>query len=337
MCFIYIFRNKTSAKRGAAIEAASREVTMTVIRLLNVVLCTMLIFATGCNRMPDPASTNDLRKAVCTLWRNDDSKIHLMGGGVFIGFWDQGKRRVFCLTARHVLTMSDGICDRFYKSNRGMYFVLEGETSTPWKHSIVPERWMTGSLLHDLAWFELSADEVEMIEQNGCNVIALGKGFQNGLCMSGEKGFLAGTTAIGLVACEQVEIGKGTEVWTQLPKWHDLSVSGTFWTNGIMDSIIGHISNMRYRMSIPAKDIGVGTSTSYITMQQIIIKVTTTNGDSGSPVFANMNQSDKVYKILVGVLSVTTNGYTCVMPLDDAIEKVCSGKGTRLVDLMEFK
>ena len=50
MCFTYILRDKSGAKCEATNEAVSRAMLITVIRLLNVVLCAMLIFAAGCTR-----------------------------------------------------------------------------------------------------------------------------------------------------------------------------------------------------------------------------------------------------------------------------------------------
>ena len=302
-----------------------------------VCLC-VLILSTGCRKLPEAAVADDLRRAGCTFWRNDGESMHLMGGGVFIGYIDKWKQRVFCLTARHVMTMFLGIgtCGRFYKYPRRMVIVLEGEGSYFWKNEISPERWMTGEFAHDLSWFELSAGEIEAINHYGSGIIVIGENAENGLCTSKKKGFISGTTAIGQTASEHAKVGKNSEVWMQVPRWHNLSLHELSWTNGIMNGNTGLMLDMHYPMSISMRDIGIGMSSSQITMQQMLIKTYAAKGNSGTPVFANLYMTNEVYRLLVGVLSVNTNKHSCAMPLDDVIEKIRSGKGRRLVDLPDF-
>lgn len=113
--------------------------------------------------VPRPANDGEWNAArtACTFqWE----KNHI-GGGVLLGVKVNGIVRIFIVTVRHVAT-NNGF---FNVNHEGMRILLPtgNRTVLRWNPKVVPERWLTGPSDVDLAWFELTAEEIAELRSKG--------------------------------------------------------------------------------------------------------------------------------------------------------------------------
>ena len=306
---------------------------MRICRSLATVSCTVSIFLAGCERMPEPASADDLRRATCTFWHDDgNSNMHLMGGGVLVGFEEHGKRRAFCLTARHVAVSSRyrGIGGKLFANPGKTIIRIENESgSVPLRCTIAPVRWMTGGIEHDLAWFEFTEEEIREMERAGGRVIALGMDMAGTLLKSRNGWYLAGTAAIGRDAAMKVDMANGMDVLVFCGRWRYLDGStgrGTLVTN-----IHAKVLKVIQPVEMTSENTGLCFPSS-VTANQIMVEASLLNGDSGLSSFAWLRTGHREYPFAIGVNSLSKGARACVMPIDEMMKRIAGRNEIRLQD-----
>ena len=315
--------------------------TMQICRLFGVTV-TLACAVVGCCRVPPPATVADVRSAVCTFWRDDGASAHLMGGGVFLALDDGGRRRMFCLTARHVVTMpsGDGSEGGFFLHPEKMVLAIEGlRGGMTWKHGIAPERWMTGELCYDLAWFELAEEERRCVAAAGGLPIAASTNASataaDVLRISGGGGFVPGAAAGGIESWGNSVLTNNASLLAFIGLSRDRNTEDAEKCGGAVTNVSVVLKNaapQRVELSFDGHK-----NLKKMRARQVIAEFKTEKGDSGMPVFATA--ADAPHPVLIGVVS----GYkeqpaqSGIMPIDEALRKVLDADARRLVELKQLQ
>lgn len=294
-------------------------------------------------KAPVPADMEALRRSSCVFLRHGDSRV--LGGGVFLGIEEGDTRRVFCLTARHVMTGWDGDGNArraHYLHPRGLRIMVTGADGIhEWKASIAPDRWFSADCAHDLAWFELTGEELESL--GGIGVVPVGATMEEGIGMKGGK-LMNGVTAIRRREYAKAGVTSGSDMMMFRP------VRAVGFDGADTPVGTGATTNVCFAMGCPQLKIVTVDFECHHTlrnteMELLVVELRTTYGDSGSPVFAMGVVGMTRYPLLLGVTASGTKVadgcskfFTAIIPLEEAL--LLLGKersGHRLVEFPEYR
>ena len=300
------------------------------------------LLAAGCreeSRLPSPATAGELRRACCVFLRHEDDRV--LGGGVFVSKNILGGRRVFCLTARHVVTEweYDSVKRAPYMNPAGLKIAAFGNGGVKAKPMLVaPERWQSADLSHDLAWFCLTEEEWAGLS---ASAVAVGETVGSGILESEENGLLGGTAAVRLKEYGPAGISYGSDLVMLLPERKTESsdaLAGTGATTNVLATLhdAQPVSiNMTFKRNFQLKELAT---------KQLVARAKIVGGDSGSPVFAMGCVGMGRYPLLAGVVTAKKDDFdgrgtpgTGVCPLDEALLFLGASHAHRLVDHPEYQ
>ena len=300
------------------------------------------ILAAGCredSRLPSPAAPNELRQACCVFLRHEDG--HVLGRGVFLSKVISGSHRVFCLTARHVVTEweYDNVMRAPYKNPAGMRIAVFGNDGVEIKQMLIaPERWQCADLSHDIAWFELTDEEwTEM----ATSAVAVGEALREGVLKSEGGGLVGGTTAIRLKEYGSAGISYGSDLLMLLQE-HKAELSDTLIGSGATTNVLATLHDAQ---PVPVRiTFKRNFNLKELMTKQLVARAKVVSGDSGEPVFAMGCIGIESYPLLIGVVTGNKDDCdrqetpeACICPLDEALHFLGSMLAHRLVDFPEYQ
>ena len=302
-----------------------------------------LLLAGGCRPAktpPRPADAAMLRRACCVFLRQGDSRV--LGGGVFVGFPGATGKRVFCLTARHVVTeWDDGNVRRaHYRHPQGLRIaVASGEGVRVWEADIAPDRWMTVDKRHDLAWFELTAEE--QAAAGDISVVPVGATVEAGMHPGG--GVIEGVATVRQGEYAKVGITCGSDLLVFRP----VRLVGT---DGAETEIgTGAVTNVATALkSAELEPIEVDFARQFklrhFEFDLLVTELATRGGDSGAPVFAMGVVGMTRYPLLLGVVTASNPDFdrygaaaTAISPTDAAFPLLGAISAHRIVDCTDYQ
>ena len=327
MTFTATYRDRTGAEYKKAAMAAGR--------LLYVVLYALLICAAGCNRMPAPASADDLRKACC-VFSTDSGR--LIGGGVFVGIEDDGRQRMFCLTALHVAVMTDSEhTGSFYRQSGSMRLHVAGKEREEIK--IEPRfdenRWFAESSHRDVAWVEIAPTELASWRDKGADIRFLfaGKSLAEPLQCRPIDDFIAGASVLRHSEAGKAGLSDESQVCFSLPR-RICRPGMTCAAGGVTNALVCLKSNSLENVGVEFND---GIRKYLLKTKQLVARTSTLKGDSGSPVFVNCMYKNHTYPFLLGLVSATNDDIaeTSIMPLDEVFPVMGKGLARNINAVLE--
>ena len=300
------------------------------------------LLAAGCMeecRLPPPSAADELRRACCVFLRHEDDRV--LGGGVFVSKKILGRRRVFCLTARHVATEweYDSVKRAPYMNPAGIKIAVLGDGGVKAKAMLVaPERWQSADLSHDLAWFGLAEEEWSGLS---ASAVAVGETVGEGILESEGNGVLCGTAAVRLKEYGPAGISYGSDLAMLLPERKADSpdpLAGTGATTNVLATLHGADLlpvNMTFKRNFQLKELPT---------KQLVARAKIVCGDSGAPVFAMGCVGKGRYPLLAGVVTAKKDDFdgrgtpgASVCPLDEALLFLGASSAHRLVDHPEYQ
>ena len=281
--------------------------------------------------------TYGLRRTCCVFLREEDDKV--LGAGGFVAKEIGGRCRVFCLTARHVLTEweYDDRKTAYFKNPGGMRISVAEASGGKriWPAKIDPRRWRCADKEHDLAWLELNDEERR---EYAISAVSVGEDVMKGIHGGAEQGCYPGTVAVKMREYGSVGITNDTELVFLLPERKTMP-NGTCVGTGRMTNILAKVRDIRLESVKMCFDRH--HEMQELDTKQLMVWTKVTGGDSGAPVFAMGCVGGCHYPLLIGLvtgdLMKSEIPGASVCPFDEELNFLGASIARKLVECPQYQ